>query len=109
MKKVLFIFQILLLTSGCSDSSLKPLNEEEKKIAEAYAEILFLNQKYPSSKTDSLKILFSSGIDSVFMKYDLTRDDFENEFLRLSKSPSKFKALFNTAEEKLKELRQPLD
>lgn len=106
MKNRLLLFCFLSLGVSCSDNSSTSLSKEELRIAEAYAEIILLNQRYQLSeekgsppKADS----FESQRDSVLLRYGLDRREFESEFLRLSQSPEKFKSLFEVAEQKLKE------
>jgi hypothetical protein len=97
MKSLLIFTFLAVLVSSCGRPSPRKISVNVDTLANVYAELLVLNERYSLSKDSLSSQQYESDYKQVLQNHDYTRDRFVSELESVAQSPDDFRQLCDRA------------
>ncbi len=94
----------VIFLSSCRQTRVSPSINVER-LANAYAELLVLNERYNLSKDSLTTQQYVSAYEGILRSYDLTKDEYVAQFKTALASPGLYRQLCDKSLAKLQTMR----
>ncbi len=106
MRTSIIYVVIAIFVFSCSKQSQQKSSVDVNTLANVYAELLVLNERYSLSKDSLSAQQYEIDYEEVLQKHDYTKDRFVSELGSVSQSPEAFRQLCDRAMAKFLEMRK---
>ncbi len=101
----LTILLAAILVGSCDQKDEVLLTEGEQHLAETYAELVFFSESLRMSSVPVDSVAYTERLDSVLLASGSTREEFEQEFRRVTSDTKKAAIFLELSQRKLQTLR----
>jgi hypothetical protein len=106
MKTLFLLTVVAIIVLSCSKQSPQKSSVDVDTLANVYAELLVLNERYSLAKDSLSAQQYESDYGEVLRRHDYTTDRFVSELGSVSQSPDSFRQLCDRALTKFQEMRR---
>jgi hypothetical protein len=92
----------LTMTFSCAGPDEPVATDEERRIGEAYADLVILSESARLGKMSDTTRPYEHQADSILSIYGLTREEFETTFHRTALDPERSRLIFNIAIQRIR-------
>lgn len=106
MRTLLTFTVIATIVVSCSKQSPQKTSVDVDTLANVYAELLVLNERFGLSKDSLSAQQYENDYGEILRRHDYTKDRFASELKSVSQSPDSFRQLCERALLKFQEMRR---
>jgi hypothetical protein len=97
MKSLLILTFVAVLVSSCGKPSPRKTSVNVDTLANVYADLLVLNERYSISKDSLSSQQYESDYNRVLQNHDYTKERFVSQLESVAQSPDEFRQLCDRA------------